>query len=216
MDAIIVAAGCDLTDPREAQELLGQSDLVICADGGLNFLEKLNILPDVVLGDFDSAENLSFLYEGEKLKEGVLLQSFPVRKDQTDLELALDYALDKGIDRCIILGGTGSRLDHSLCNIFLLERYQRLGLSAQMVNETNRISYWTEGEYRLPKTKPGWYQSFLAMPEDVHLSLEGFDYDLDDQLLARGSSLAISNHVIRDDARVIVRGKGVYTIRSTD
>lgn len=212
----IVAAGCDVMEDYDAMERLRKSDLIISVDGGLNYLKKLGIFPHIYVGDFDSATDIDYLYDGDDLKKGIQILEFPTRKDKTDLELALDYLVDEGIDACTIMGGTGTRLDHSLCNIFMLERYKRQGLNARLINETNRVTYLTEGRYEIGKTKDGWYQSFLAMPSDVTLTLEGFDYKLDRALIQRGSSLAISNHALIDKAVVIVEGGGVYSIEAKD
>ncbi len=216
MKTIIVAAGCDLMDDQDALERLRVADLIISADGGLNYLKALGIFPNVYVGDFDSTIHMDYLYDGEEIKKGIQILEFPTRKDKTDLELALDYLVDEGIDTCTIMGGTGSRLDHSLCNIFMLERYKTLGLHARLINKTNRVTYLTEGTYQISKTKEGWYQSFLAMPTDVTLTLQGFDYKLHRTLVKRGSSLAISNHALVDGATVIVEDGGVYSIEARD
>lgn len=216
MKATVVAAGNETLMKDASLEYLKDSDLIISVDGGLHFLEELDILPDVVLGDFDSVKNLDFIYDGKTLKSGIELLEYPIKKNDTDLELALNYLLDKGYKDYTILGGTGTRMDHSLCNIFLLERFSRKGLFGRIVNATNRVEYWMQGEYYLEKTSGEYYHSFLAMPDHVYLTLQGFEYELDGALVERGSSLGLSNHILADQAYVKVDGKGVYSIQSKD
>ncbi len=96
--------------------LLKQADLLIAADGGANHCAKLDITPDILLGDLDSI-NPAILatYENEE----VAIHRFPRRKDATDLELALDLATEKGTRAIWLIGALGGRWDMSLANIML-------------------------------------------------------------------------------------------------
>ena len=114
--ALIVAGGAvDLTQLQE--ELAKQPEIIIAADGGGTALAALKVYPDLLLGDLDSIA--SEIVSDFRL-HGVELQIFPTNKDQTDLQLALEYAYQKGFKNIRVLGALGGRLDHTLGNLGLL------------------------------------------------------------------------------------------------
>ena len=94
-------------------------DLVICADAGLVHALALGIKPHVVLGDFDSLSE--DLRQRLREKDPALgeVHEYPVEKDKTDGQIAVEYAADQGIREIWLLGGLGGRLDHALGNILL-------------------------------------------------------------------------------------------------
>jgi thiamine pyrophosphokinase len=113
--AVVVAGG--EVDPRDAR-LLGDAELVIAADGGAAFLESIGRLPDLLVGDLDSAEAVLV----ERLESaGVVVERHPAAKDATDAELAIDRAVAAGARRITVIGAlAGERLDHELANLLLL------------------------------------------------------------------------------------------------
>lgn len=84
---------------------------VIACDGGIDHCRKDNIVPDIMVGDFDSATNENYMYFKNM---GVEEIKFPTHKDMTDMEIGMDLALKYGADEIYIFGGIGSRLDHSI------------------------------------------------------------------------------------------------------
>ena len=116
MTGIIVCSG-SITDYALIEKYFEKADLIICADGGANHLRKLGKLPDILVGDFDS------ISEGDLdllLAANVEIVRFPSEKDATDTQLAVQLAMDRGCDEVILLGAAGTRLDHTLANVFLL------------------------------------------------------------------------------------------------
>lgn len=242
MRVAIVAAGARMKDATKLRSLLKSVDRILCADGGWDTLEDLGIRPDVLLGDFDSVRSdLSKEALVELCTEqGIFFQDFPSRKAKTDAELALDYALAMGADEALLLQATGNRWDHTLCNMFLIPVFSARGLRVSLIGDKNELFYLPEGRHVLSaeecaflstnsiseetfktgaphKSKESIYSgyvSFLADPEDVHLTLIGFDYELADALLRRGSSLCVSNHLNAEKGLVEIRGKGVFCIIS--
>nr|WP_072514207.1 thiamine diphosphokinase [Ndongobacter massiliensis] len=216
MRVAIVAAGARMKDTTKLRRLLESVDGILCADGGWDTLEDLGIRPDVLLGDFDSMKKERTPQKLQSLcaERGITVHPFPTRKAETDAELALDYALQQGADEAILLQGIGNRWDHSLCNIFFLPSFAARGLRVCLVDDWNRIDYLGAGKHELSGVDPAWYVSFLACPEDVYLSLSGFDYNLDHVLVRNGSSLGVSNHLLAETGIIEVFGKGVYRILS--
>jgi thiamine pyrophosphokinase len=100
-------------------KLLNPDDLLIAADGGLRYLRLLGLRPQILIGDLDSvsAEDAE-----DCINNGVQVLRHPVQKDETDLELALNFALESGCGIIVIAAALGGRLDQTLGNLFLLTR----------------------------------------------------------------------------------------------
>jgi thiamine pyrophosphokinase len=114
--AVIFANGM-LPDPQAAQRLLREDDLWIAADGGSRHALALGRDPNVLIGDLDSLPDAA---RESLLRAGTIIQSFPSEKDETDLELALAYAVREGYSSILILAGLGGRTDQTLANLSLL------------------------------------------------------------------------------------------------
>jgi thiamine pyrophosphokinase len=114
---IIIFANGELPDLDKARELIRTNDYIICADGGTRHALALNIQPDLVIGDMDSAdrEQLKALE-----KTNVSIELFPHDKDETDLELAINRAIELKPRQIIIIAALGGRLDQTIANITLL------------------------------------------------------------------------------------------------
>ena len=114
-----IFANGEIEDPERLKALIQPGDRLLAADGGMRFLNRLGLQPERVIGDLDSIDP----EEARQLaREGVILEKYPVDKDETDLELAIDRALAEGFDELRIAGALGGRLDQTLGNLFLLSR----------------------------------------------------------------------------------------------
>ena len=116
MIATIFASGT-IENPTRAREAAEKSDLVLAANGGALHCLLLEIVPAIVVGDLDSLDeaNRQTLEAG-----GTEFITHPPDKDQTDLELALLYALARGATEITVLGAIGGRLDMTIANVQLL------------------------------------------------------------------------------------------------
>jgi thiamine pyrophosphokinase len=126
--ALIFANG-NLPDPKAARPLIRPGDLIIAADGGTRHALALGLVPSAIIGDLDSLTS-----DVRRITEqaSVQLLEYPRDKDETDLELALDYALENSIHEIIILGALGGRLDQTLANLALLSSPELVGLNARL------------------------------------------------------------------------------------
>ena len=173
-------------------------ELRIVVDGALDVTHRLGIKPDFIVGDFDTV-NQDLLEHYEKQ----IILRHPPEKDQTDTELAIETALGKGCTAIAFFGATGSRLDHSLANIFLLESLLKRGITAEIINENNRL-YLKNQSFILQRNKTrGDYLSLLPLTETVEgVTLTGFKYPLRLHTLYRERTLGISNEITEEEARV--------------
>ena len=117
MNRIVIFANGELPELEKARSLLQKDDYVICADGGTRHALALELKPDLIIGDMDSAEKGQL----QRLQDaGVSIELFPHDKNETDLELAIQRAVAMNPAQIIIVAGLGGRLDQTLANITLL------------------------------------------------------------------------------------------------
>lgn len=117
MNRIIIFANGELPDINKARLLLNLDDYIICADGGTYHALVLGLKPNLVVGDMDSLDK-DQCKELEKI--GVPIELFPHDKNETDLELAINRAVEQDAEEILIVGALGGRLDQTLGNIGLL------------------------------------------------------------------------------------------------
>jgi thiamine pyrophosphokinase len=117
LQRIIIFANGELPDLNKARALLRTGDIVICADGGTRHVLALGVRPDLIVGDLDSADPEAIRKFRE---EDVKIETHPRDKNETDLELAINRAIEMNPDRLVIVAALGGRLDQTLANITLL------------------------------------------------------------------------------------------------
>lgn len=186
---------------------LHEEDCLIVVDGALEVTHALGLVPDYIVGDFDTVnQTLLQYYEEDKI-----LRHVP-EKDQTDTELAVETALSHGYRKLRLFGAVGSRLDHSLANIFLLERIRKQHADAVICNENNRL-YFREQDFCINKEEQyGNYVSLLPLTECVKdVTLSGFKYSLDHRDFFRDTTLGISNEIVDEEA-VVRFSDGVFIV----
>jgi thiamine pyrophosphokinase len=117
MKRIIIFANGELPDLNKARRILHTDDYIICADGGTQHALALAVQPDLIVGDMDSLEKEQF----QRLQNaGVAIELYPRDKNETDLELAIQRAIELNPTQIIIIAALGGRLDQTLANISLL------------------------------------------------------------------------------------------------
>ena len=190
MDAIIFANG-DLKDPCHKPDLL-RADMVIAADGGSRHCLALQITPDVLIGDLDSSD--PGLIE-RWTKEGVEVIHFPADKDQTDLELALLLAQNRGAAQVAVYGAIGGRLDMTFGNLILLAHPQ-LTIPVTLICGEEEVTVLRPGDSLRLEGSPGDIISLLPLhPDGASVTAQGVRYPLDHEKLAFGLTRGISNQL---------------------
>ena len=135
--AVIFANGF-IPDPGPARRLIRPGDALIAADGGTRNARALGLLPTVVIGDLDSLlpeDRLQLEAAGSRLLE------YPREKDETDLELALRYAVEQGFHTVVVVGALGGRLDQTLGNLALLTAPSLAGLDVCLDDGTEEARF---------------------------------------------------------------------------
>lgn len=206
MKVVLVCNG-SINDYNSLKDQIKSADYIISVDGGAGHLRKMGIVPHILLGDFDSANSEDIKFFADK---GIEVFKFPVQKDMTDSELAVEKALEVGATEILFAGALGSRADHSIANIFLLKKLLSLGIKACIANENNQI-YMFNRTFILDK-KPGYKLSLIPVSEKVTgVSTEGLKYPLNNATMEMGTSWGVSNEFLEDSATVTIE-KGVLLV----
>lgn len=194
---IIGAAPC--AEPGYLKQLQKKSDLVICADGGLDTAAKAGITPDLWVGDGDS-----LLGENACLEKQIL----PKEKDDTDLYYAASCAIEKGCKMIYIGAATGGRGDHFLANLLLLEHLFDQGIFAEVVDEQNRYVFHTGGKMVFSRDLAYPYVSLIPLDSVLSgVTIQGAKYPLKEARLTRNHIISVSNEPL-DETFYIEIGAG--------
>lgn len=214
MRAVIFANGI-LGDPSEAAKHIQKGDLIIAADGG-----SLNCLatgrwPDAIVGDFDS---LSPWLLADLKKKVIHLLEHPQDKDQTDLELAIEFAINQGVQEILFFGLYGERLDQTLGNLLLLskDQWKETRMVASSGADTAYLLH--SGQSITLVGQPGDIVSLIPLTEFVQgVCADGLRWPLTGAVLNFGTTLSISNTLKAPKAVVAIRsGKLMVTHRKSE
>ena len=193
-----------------------EKDLWVGVDKGVLTLLSKGIHPTHAFGDFDSVTAIELAIIEEKVGD---LHRFKPEKDETDMELAIDWALKQGPDKIRIFGATGGRLDHFFANIQLLINpiLHENNLSIEILDQKNIVFLKAPGSYEIEKIPLMKYVSFIPITAEVRsLSLQGFKYPLTNRHIPLGSTLCISNELINDYGNFSFSTGILMVVRSND
>lgn len=208
---ILIVTGGSLDEALLREYLEKRYDYIIAADRGLLPFQFLDRQPDCILGDFDSADDAVVSRYRES---GIQMMVHPRMKDETDTHLALLLAMEEGAEFITILGGTGTRFDHSFANIALLTLLLDRQIEGEIVDSHNRISMLSGGRTkRIRKDEQyGDFVSLIPYTEAAErITVKGFLYPLKEETLELGVSRGISNEIV-DDVGEIFFEKGILIV----
>lgn len=203
---IISGGNCNQELTKELLEK-NQIDTVIAVDGGLKICDEIGRIPEYIVGDFDTIEaDIIQKYRDmvdSKAVNAPEILSFNPEKDDTDTEIAIHLCIKLGAQTVTIVGGTGTRLDHTFANVHLLKKFLDAGIKAAIYDKNNKIYLIDHRLELLKENLYGKYFSMLPFTEQVMgITLEGFKYPLCKKDISFGTSLCISNEVEKATATV--------------
>ncbi|NMB96367.1 MAG: thiamine diphosphokinase [Clostridiaceae bacterium] len=186
----LVICGGNIEDYDFYKSYIEEADFIIAVDGGASHVKAMGLKPHLILGDFDSIGEEIYRHFSDM---GVDIKKYPAEKDETDAELAVEYAMSiVGCRKIIIAGGIGTRFDHTLANIFLLKKMLGKGVEGWVVNEYNQITLINES-IKIRK-KQGVKVSLLPLSDVVYgITTAGLYYPLCNAKMEIGPTRGISN-----------------------
>jgi len=199
-------------------------DRVFAVDKGLEYVDALGIVPDYLVGDFDTVDRrLLEQYEIRIAKNEIptVIERHPAKKDASDTELALNQAIINGTNQVTLLGGTGCRLDHVFANVGLLLKAQQHGIKLCIVDDTNRIRLLSDEGYKelilQRDCQHGNYISLIPLTKQVEgVTIQGVMYPLFESTIQMGSSFTVSNQIVEEKMFVKLEKGKMLLIESCD
>lgn len=208
---LIVTGGNVSVKQLKTIHLQYEFDTILGVDRGIDALYHGSIVPDRIIGDFDSCrKDILEYFEGK----GVAITTFPSKKDMTDTELALVEAIRLGLDEVIVLGAMGTRIDHTLGNLMVMSRYGKdIHLCVMDIN--NRIQ-WVYDKCTILKSDYKYVSLVPTTQEVTEVNFIGVKYPLKMATLIQSSSYGISNEIIESEAKLSIKEGILMVVESID
>lgn len=187
----VVGAG----DFFETSDSFEKTDVVIAADGGYDALKRMHVQPDLLVGDFDSLNEIPLL-------ENVL--RLPKEKDDTDMLACVKEGMKQGCRRFYIYGGTGGRFDHTIANVQLLSFLAKQGCQGILVGKKTFSTVIVDGSLTIQKNKDGYVSVFCLSDKATGVTLNGLKYPLNKADLTNDFPLGVSNEFVENEAVITV------------
>lgn len=209
---LAIISGGNPPSEKLLKDYLSEVDFIIAADKGCECLYNYNIVPDLLIGDFDSANKEILNKARLKIKE---ILKFPPEKDYTDTEIALMEAAKRGAEKILLFGATGSRMDHTLGNIGLLLIAKEKGIILEIIDDNNRI-YLGKNKMILHGSY-GDNISFHALSDRVvNLEIKGGKYTLESYDMTLLAPRAICNEFIDTPIEISYDSGDLLILHSKD
>lgn len=198
------------------------ADSIIAADRGLLFCSRSGIMPDRIVGDFDSLEEACDT--GPELlreyrKRGIPIDRFNPVKDTTDTEIALEKALEEGATRICLFGATGTRADHTLSNLLNLVRLRDRGVTGVIIDSHNRVTMPAGTEMTICRDSQygNRISLFPVRGEVTGLSISGVKYPKENAVLVQGDGgLFVSNEILEDVCEIRWQSGALLVMETKD
>lgn len=213
MRTLIVTGGTVDTDFLKDFSDSNEYDYMIGVDKGAQYLYNIGLKPNLVVGDFDSIDPqiIDILTHDPRIE----VDEFVAEKDETDTHLAIMKAIDIGSTHIDLIGGTGSRMDHTLANIHIMMIPLRKKVNCRVIDKNNIISLmdvntsFYKNDYK--------YISLVPLTDQVSgITTKGLKYPLSGYTMKKGISIGVSNEFIEDQAEISIEKGILMVIRSRD
>ena len=208
---LLVVAGGEIRDLAFFRSKLSELKPaeIICADSGAGYLRAIGMVPHVIIGDMDSLAPDMLEYFKEL---GSRIIRFPEGKNETDTQLALEYAFGIAPDEIYVFGAFGTRIDHTLANVSLLALGLKKGIQIKLIDE------WCEtfivNRECIIEGEPGQTVTLLPHSDMVTgITIEGFEYPLNDGVMEIGIPYGVSNRLVDTRGVISVKTGHLLVIR---
>ena len=197
MKRCVIIGASPFCDADVLKKNIRESDFIMCADGGYKYALSAGVKPDMIIGDFDSSEF------PENIRCDIV--RLPVHKDDTDTMYCVRECMKMGYKDILLLGVTGGRLVHTFANFCTLLYTAENAVNAKIIDGENIIFAMTQGMKENIENMQGHIFSIFPFGcESCKVTLDGFEYPLDEDILKVDTVLGTSNSILSDHAEIIL------------
>ena len=210
MKTVIIGSG-EIYDYSFCHDIVKSADRIICADGGTRHAINMKLTPHVIIGDMDSSAARYIDYFRNK---GVEIIQYSQDKDKTDTHICVEFALAFSKE-IILLGATGSRIDHMIANISLIKLGIERDIPISIIDNNNHIRMIKD--FIIIKGNKGDFFSLIPFTEKVEgISTKGAHYELGDALMEIGYPYGVSNYFEEETVEISIKKGYLLVIKSRD
>lgn len=211
MKAIILGNGT-VINTSNILNYIDENTILICCDGGIRHAFKEGLIPNYIIGDLDSSKAPILNFFKEK---GVIFKKFKCEKDETDMEICIQFCIDNNIDDITIFGATGTRLDHTMTNLHLLKMALNHKILSKIIDDNNEI-YMIDNEIEIDG-KVGDLISLVPISTEVKgVCTVGLSYSLKNCTMKIDKSLGVSNIMKYEKCKVSIKSGYLMVFKSKD
>ncbi len=185
----------------------GENDIIIAADGGQITLNNYGIVPDMLIGDFDSSSMPT--------DRDNIIKLNPI-KDITDTMRAVEYGEEQGYKSFLVYGGLGGRTSHTIANIQMMAEMAERGVKCSLVGDNEVLTVLHNGKISFDSSSVGFVSVFSLNDRALGVSESGLKYTLDNYTMTNNYPLGVSNEFIGERATISVKDGSLLIIYSTN
>ena len=194
MKTVVIFGAAPIKNYENVKKYISSDDFFIFCDGGLVHQKKLDIAPDLIIGDFDS---FNFSDLPEDLQKSTEIIKLPCEKDDTDVFFAVKEACRRGFESFKFFGVLGNRFDHSVVNISVLLYLKKLGKQAVLVDDFSEICVFDNHPQEI--SSDFGYFSVLCIDGTLEgVNITDAKYPLKNAVISTDYQYGVSNEVLED------------------
>lgn len=193
----VIISAAPYSDISFYKDKISEEDFVICADGGYVYAKNTGIIPNLIVGDFDSSA------VPDTDIETIIL---PHEKDDTDTMYAVRQGIKRGYEDFVFLGAVGGRDDHTFANYSVLLYLKHHNCSGRILTDKSVIFLLENEKLTIKNQRDKTFSIFPFACKSCGVSLKGFHYPLSSYTLKADFPLGISNIITSNEAAVSVSG----------
>ncbi len=210
MKTVIISSG-EIYDYSFCYDIVRSADRIICADGGTRHAINMKLTPNVIIGDMDSSADKYIEYFRKK---GVEVVQYPKDKDKTDTHICVEFSLPFSTE-IILLGATGSRIDHMIANLSLLKLGFEKNIPISIIDDKNNIRLIKDSI--IIKGNKGEYFSLIPFTEKVEgITTKGACYELVNAVMELGDPYGVSNVFEQESVEINIKKGYLLVIKAKD
>ncbi len=201
---VIIGGGCCTAEILKSN--ITSNDFVICADSGYDIAKEANIIPNLLIGDFDSIKSVP--EEVDKI-------TLPVEKDVTDSLAAFNEGIKLGYKSFVLFGGTGGRFEHTFANVSLMANASKSGIDFLIIDDKHIFRSITNSAIKIAKKDKQQISVFAFGNKAYGVTETGFHYPLNNYTLDPfNGALGTSNDIIEDYGVISVEDGTIIIIET--